>query len=184
MIASLLTNNVTTILITFICLFIVPSLLIKLIIHIICIKFKIKVKFNVKRFHQLANIEVLKSKDNRETEKLLEIFIDNIWISSCYLNRQVNSRILLSFKGIRVQYSVDNGSSRTQNALNNSGSGYFFNHWLVLFYFKYIGSMNVDSLNVKVTNITKGCEIVLNLNSLKMEFNHNNHVVETNSNGK
>ena len=183
MVASFFSDNITTIFITLICLFIIPSLLINLIIHMICIKFKIKIKFNVKRFHQLANIEILKLKDNKETDKLLEIFIDNIWVSSCYLNRQVNSRILLSFKSIRIQYSVDHGDNEAQS-LENNPSGYFFNHWLVLFYLKYIGSMNIDSLSIKMLNISKGFETSLIVNTLKMEFNHNKHVVETNSNSK
>ena len=74
----------------------VPTLLIKLIIYIIDLKYKIRIKFQLFKLHQLAAIEIYKLQCNQlETNKLFEIYIDRLWLSSRYLNRQLNNRIIL-----------------------------------------------------------------------------------------
>lgn len=183
MVVNYFGNYLATVLVGLIGLFVLASLLVNLVIHLICLKCKIKIKFKCKRFHQLVGVEIWKLRNSSVTgfrtdvtDKLFEIFIDKLWISSCYVNRQVNSRILISMNSVRVEYSgnnnINNGNNLTDSKASKK-SNLFFVYWLVQFYLKYVGSLSVESLNVKVISLFRNFEVVLNLAALKVEFNEN-----------
>ena len=120
-------------------LIIIPTAAIRLIIYIIDLKYKIKVKFNLFKFHQLASIEILKLNSVIENTKLFEIYIDRLWLSSCYLNRQVGDRIVLCLNNVSINYYI-----HQKDELNKSNK---YLTYLTHFYIKYIGSLNIESLN-------------------------------------
>lgn len=178
MVVAYIENYITTILVALIGLFLLPSLIINIFIHIICIKYKIKVKFKFKRFHHLTNVEIHKLKDNEASDKLFEIFIDKIWISSCYLNHAVNDRVVISVNNIRVLYNIENSNpneSLTEDFsnINATRTSFFLINWLIQFYLKYIGSLNIDLANIKLLNVFKNFQISLNLSSFGIEFKEN-----------
>lgn len=181
MVVNYFGNYLATVLVGLIGLFVLPSLLVNLVIHLICRKYKFKIKFKFRRFHQLVGVEICKLRNSATgpgtdvTDKLFEIFIDKLWISSCYVNRQVSSRILISMNSVRVEYSGNshNTNDTSMDSQASKKSSLFFVYWLVQFYLKYVGSLSVESLNVKVISLFRQFEVVLNLAALKVEFNEN-----------
>jgi len=140
-------------------LIIIPTVAIRLIIYIIDLKYKIKVKFNLFRFHQLASIEILKLNSEIENTKLFEIYIDRLWLSSCYLNRQVGDRIVLCLNNVSINYYIH------QKDETNKSNKYLT--YLTHFYIKYIGSLNIESLNLK--SISENFKLNTTLSKLKIE---------------
>ena len=178
MVMTFFGNYWATILIGLLATFVLLPLLTNLIIHLIFIKYKFKIKFKFKRFHQLVGVEIYRLKTTNEpNEKLFEIFIDKLWISSCYVNRQVNSRILISMNSVRIEYYANSIKEislvdSTVKAVQNKSS-FFLIYWLVQFYLKYIGSVSIEALNFKLVNLLRQFDVVVNLVAFRIEFNEN-----------
>ena len=152
-------------LIALVAILIVPTLLLNCVVYLLSLKYKFKIKFKFKQFRlQLCSLEIAKLNETNELgDRLFEIYIDKIWVSSCYLNRQVNSRVNLNLNNVRVKYYQSASSS---NPKKNCWSFYP----LIQFYLKYIGSLTVANLNLKYFGLVNN-ETTLNLSSFKIELN-------------
>ena len=92
-------DNTKMFLITFLVL-LITYLTLKLVFRLVCYKFKFKIKFKFNNLYELANILIV-------TQDQTEINIGKLWLTSCYLNRSVNDRIMLCVHDIHVNLSND-----------------------------------------------------------------------------
>ena len=139
---SKLNDYLLPFLIGLVVLFILPTILVQFIIYIIELRYKVILRFQLFKFHRLASIQLTKLNSVNANEKLIEIFIDGLWFSSCYLNRQVNDRILLCLSSLSITYY------KKQDSLIKQKSNDLLT-FLAYFYLKYIGSLSIASLNLK-----------------------------------
>ena len=171
----MLSEYVASALIALVAILIVPTFLLNCVVYMLSLKYKFKIKFKFKQFHlQLCSLEIANfNETNEQGDRLFEIYIDKIWVSSCYLNRQVNSRVNLNFNNVRVKYyqSASSGSSPKKNKT----------HWsfysLIQFYLKYIGSLTIANLNLKYFGLVNN-ETTLNLSSVKIELNEQDESIK------
>lgn len=107
-------------------------LLIRLFIVFLHVKYKLKISFDVDKFCQLKNIEICKlSVRDRPTDtdstrhSTFQLKVDNVWLSSCFLNRNVDERLGICFNTISINYvssqylpdSIPSNSSSTSTML-------------------------------------------------------------------
>ena len=144
-------------------------LLVKLVFFLICLRYKCKITFKFKRFHQLTNIHIVKhgpggeatSRPAEGQEPFVEIFIDRLWFSSCYFNRQIKNRLMICLSGIHMTYShplhkkprslADLLPANSQTSEENIYMQYLF--WIFYLFFKYLGSIHIQNLSVKLFNL-------------------------------
>jgi hypothetical protein len=152
-------------------------LFIKLAIIFLNLKYKLNVSFQFERIFQLKNIEITKhehSKSLKDSIKInsesllapkLHVKIDKLWISSCYLNRNIEERFILCINNFKI---IQHNNNINNNNNNNSSIGYQSNRnnnntllvafllkhisHFATFYLTYIGSVCVNKLYFSIEN--------------------------------
>lgn len=134
--------------------------LVKLLFHVVYLKYKLRVNFKLNLNNlQLTHVEVVKhggEDEDDKSSKSLEIYVQKMWISSCYLNRNVADTLLVCINSVNINLVTANG-----NQAESSGSlmdNIRIPAWLG-FYLKYVGCVQVEHLNVnlnqKLSSFTK-----------------------------
>ena len=141
-------DNTKMFLITFLVI-LITYLTLKLVFRLVCYKFKFKIKFKFNNLYELANILIV-------TQDQTEINIGKLWLTSCYLNRSVNDRIMLCVHDIHVNLSNDDVK------LRNGTRTAKFNFLNLIINLLGYGSINLHNLNIHLTNL----DLKLNVNKL------------------
>lgn len=109
-------NILFVIFISLILILITLWIVVKLIFAFLCIKFKCKITFKFKHIYQITDIHIIKLNSNERSsnsvqassvsneQKLVQIYIDKLWLSSCYLNRNINDRFIICFNNVQFNY--------------------------------------------------------------------------------
>ena len=157
----------------FLLIIVLPLLIIISIIYVVSIKLNFKIKFNLAKFHQLTGVEIIKYKNNNDLDNVvMEIKIDKLWLSSCYINRQVNERIVICVNSFNLIYKNQNENISNEPTYyrDKPQSSNYFLLYLIYLYFKYIGTLAVENFNIDFLLNQKN---KLNLNLKKMTINLN-----------
>ncbi|CAF0888712.1 unnamed protein product [Brachionus calyciflorus] len=111
--------------------------LVKLILWLISIKYKLNINFKFNRNH-LKNFTITK-KDSLDSS--YNFIFGKIWLSSCFVNRNVNERFLICSSNISINLNK-----------NNKSQSEFKIPWLFSFYLTYIGGINLENLKVNLSS--------------------------------
>lgn len=96
-------------------------LLTKLLFKLIYLKYKFKVEFNwsLQRL-QLTNIKIVKQPTSKKVDansRMFEISIDKLWLSSCFINRNINDRFLVGLSKVKI--NVENSLQQRRKIADN-----------------------------------------------------------------
>ena len=152
--------------------------LVKLIFAYICHKYKCKVKFKFSRIYQLKNINIIKHLNGEnQQEKLVHLSIGKFFISSCYLNRNINDRLLVCLSNVVVNINTFDDqldqviTSEPTSANTNANNNYYYTtktfNYLMVIFFKYFASLRIDNLNI---NLNKNIQQISALSIPKIEI--------------
>jgi hypothetical protein len=97
----------------------------------------------------------------------IEIFIDSLWISSCYLNSNVENRIHICLNKMSINYyhplyeENDFNNDNTDQAQLNKQilaklekmKANYRTLWFLYLFFKYIACLNIEQINIKLLNL-------------------------------
>jgi len=157
--------------------------LVKLIFAYICHKYKCQVKFKFSRIYQLKNINIIK---HLVDERLVHLSIGKFFISSCYINRNINDRLLVCLSNVAININSNDYfhdlDDKIQQA-NNENSYYYttklFNYIMFIF-FKYFASLRIDNLTINI-NQNRQQIVTLELPQLEIKFvkTSNQEIIES-----
>jgi hypothetical protein len=169
--------------------------LVKLIFAYICHKYKCKVKFKFSRIYQLKNINIIKHFVNEKYhEKLVHLSIGKFFISSCYLNRNINDRLLVCLNNVVINVNsqdLDDNTLETKKNVNyTNNNNYYYTtklfNYIMFIFFKYFASLRIEDVTINI-NQNRQQVITLGLPQLEIKFakTSNQEIIEsklTNSN--
>lgn len=159
--------------------------LVKLIFAYICHKYKCQVKFKFNRIYQLRNINIIK---HLADERLVHLSIGKFFISSCYVNRNINERLLVCLSNVLVNINSHDLSQEKETKVleqkqTNENSYYYttklFNYILFIF-FKYFASLRIDDVTINI-NQNRQQVVTLALPQLEIKFakTSNQEIIES-----
>lgn len=95
-------------------------LLIKTFLLFISIKYKLKINFKFTR-NKLTHVHIVKYTNNPSSSLVVEyeIKIDKVWLSSCFINRNVNDRFLICIHSVNINLLLANNKSLENKKLVN-----------------------------------------------------------------
>jgi len=164
--------------------------LVKLIFAYICHKYKCKVKFKFSRIYQLKNINIIKHFVNeKHHEKLVHLSIGKFFISSCYLNRNIDDRLLVCLNNVVINVNSqdlddDNTLETKKNVNYNNNNNYYYTtklfNYIMFIFFKYFASLRIEDVTINV-NQNRQQVVTLGLPQLQIKFakTSNQEIIES-----
>ena len=122
-------------------LFTIAWLIVKSLLFILSIKYKLNINFTFNR-NYLKNVSILKFGQGSIEKSEYDIKIGKIWISSCYVNRNVNERLLICSSNINVKLS---------SSLRNFSSNRIKIPWYIWLYLNFFGSLNLENIELEMS---------------------------------
>lgn len=134
-------------------------LLIRLFIVFLHVKYKLKISFDIDKFCQLKNIEICKlslrdrpNETDSNRHSTFQLKVDNVWLSSCFLNRNVDERLGICFNTISINYVSSQYSPDSDNVLPSTSSS---TSTMLLLLEKLQKSSFMNSLSTNLKRVVK-----------------------------
>ncbi|RNA29620.1 UPF0378 protein KIAA0100-like, partial [Brachionus plicatilis] len=123
-------------------LFTIAWLITKCCLFILSIKFKLNINFTFNRNH-LKNVSISKLCQDPIDTTGFELKIGKIWISSCFVNRNVSERLLICSSNISVKW---------RNSVKKSTSARPKIPWFVTLYLNFFGSLSLENIKIALSD--------------------------------
>jgi hypothetical protein len=137
---------------------IVIILCLKIIFKLICLRLNIGVKFKFGKLYEITNIYLNASLIS------LEISIDKLWLTSCFVNRNVNDRLMLCAQSINVNYLH---TSDAKPSLHHNGRNKYFKFLNLML--NLIGaSIYLENINFNILNELNVVSSRLHIESVRL----------------